>query len=210
MDLSLRQTLHEQLDSLAPEVGLIELTYPSFDKPFPKLGLPRIAAADVVAGVQALLEAATGVRISVETQGAQGGGELFGGAKLWDLKVGGGRPTRGKENLLTNSRTNDITASKADATDRTDEPPDDDDDDLAQGEKAWVQNFWIAYDALGNEYVISVMFPVRYSDYDFYVAEVLSTFLDRFLSPSRCNVPFCGNVLPFSPKKRSERIAGFD
>lgn len=106
MDLDLRATLVAKMDDIAPEYGLTELTYRSFIRSFGFLASP-ISAADAVEGIHALLNAAYGVRIDVETPGmtfaasnakagaGTGGGnhgvpgnsgsELFGQKKPWRM-----------------------------------------------------------------------------------------------------------------------------
>jgi len=106
MDLDLRATLVSKMDDIAPEYGLTELTYRSYIRSFGFLASP-ISAADAVEGIHALLNAAYGVRIDVETPGmtfaasnakagaGTGGGnygapgssgsELFGQKKPWRL-----------------------------------------------------------------------------------------------------------------------------
>ncbi|KAG8881426.1 hypothetical protein FRB98_004361 [Tulasnella sp. 332] len=152
MNADLREKLPDQLEAIAPESGLIELVYPSFTKSFGN-EMPRTCAADVLAGVGALLEAARGVKLTVEVEGGKGGGELFGSEKIWDLKKDG-LGGRGKENIQPNSemRTDGEGAARVGAIE---DRPDvnvgmDDDGIIIDGQKAWIQNFWAAFDAVGS------------------------------------------------------------
>lgn len=138
MDISLKTTLRDQLEAIAPEYGLVESTYPSFMRAF-GYRCPQLSAADAVEGLNALLEAATGVRIEVEQEGGKGGGEWFGGSKIWSTGVNSGaragaiKPTDVGRNGTQNA---------ADDMDRNDK--------LEQRQSE--RNFWICYDAL-QEYV---------------------------------------------------------
>jgi cell division control protein 45 len=138
MDISLKTTLRTQLDSIAPEYGLVESTYPSFMRAF-GYRCPQLSAADAVEGLNALLEAATGVRIEVEQEGGKGGGEWFGGTKIWSTGVNStSRSSAAKSTDV--GRTG--TQNEADELDKNDK--------LEQ--KQSERNFWICYDAL-QEYV---------------------------------------------------------
>lgn len=134
MDLDLKHQLRAKLDSIAPEYGLVELTYPSFARCFGYRASP-LGAADAVEAVSALLDVAGGIRMEVEVEGARHGGEWFGGGRLWE----GGR--NGEEKRIEVARR------------RTDGDGDGDGD--ADGEERkerswWVKNFWAAYDALSE------------------------------------------------------------
>lgn len=144
MDMSLKRSLPEKLDAIAPEYGLVELSYPSFTRAF-GFQLASLSAADAVEGLCALLEAAVGVRMEVEKEGGRGGGEWFGGTRMWNVGGGVGVGSReanaaaiggseDKENV--NPRRG---AAAQDAPTETQEK---------KKELAWhVSNFWIAYDA---------------------------------------------------------------
>jgi cell division control protein 45 len=120
-----KEKLNERLDQIAPEYGLVELTYPSFVRHF---GFQRqpIGAADTVEALSALLDVGGRVKIVIEEMGARNGGEWFSGGKFWE--VGG------------NWREEDM-----------DEPVR---EPISNGEGSrrptawWIQNFWSAYDAL--------------------------------------------------------------
>lgn len=144
MDRTFRKELPDMLEAIAPEYGMVELQYPSFVRAYGFLTQP-LAAADCVEAVSALLDAATGVRLEVEVDGGRGGGEWFGGAKLWNAADGAGKKSlgaggSGKENL---------------GLDGSMGSKDDEDDEK---NKTWRRNYWLAYDSLGSEYVPS--FPV--------------------------------------------------
>lgn len=134
MDTNLKRILPEKLEAIAPEYGLIELSYPSFSRSF-GFALSSLSAADAVEGLSALLEAATGQRMEIEREGGRNGGEWFGGTRAWNI---GGREAglgEDKENI-------DPSASNGQGEIQGKE---------TQGKKkeqSWqVANFWIAYDA---------------------------------------------------------------
>ena len=131
MDMNLKRDLPAKLDSIAPEYGLVELSYPSFSRQF---GFSlALSAADAVEGLSALLEAAQGVRLEVEREGGRGGGEWFGGTRLWNIATKESRnpDAKGKENV--DPRRSDAPPAA------TQEKPQ---------EQAWhVTNFWTAFDA---------------------------------------------------------------
>ncbi|KAF8436873.1 CDC45 family [Boletus edulis BED1] len=83
MDIDLKHQLRSKLDAIAPEYGLVELTYPSFVRCF-GYRAPPISAADAVEAVSALLDVAGGVRMELEVEGARHGGEWFGGGRVWE------------------------------------------------------------------------------------------------------------------------------
>ncbi|ETW85742.1 hypothetical protein HETIRDRAFT_310882 [Heterobasidion irregulare TC 32-1] len=78
MDMDLKRELRTKLDAIAPEYGMVDLTYPSFVRCY-GYHMQPLSAADAVEVLEALLDAATGVRIEVEVEGARNGGEWFGG-----------------------------------------------------------------------------------------------------------------------------------
>ena len=135
MDMDLKKHLPSKLQSIGPEYGLVELSYPSFQRHF-GFTLSSLSAADAVEGISALLEAAKGVKMEVDKEGGRGGGEWFGGTRAWTV---GRREDEDKENIDPRRRKGD----------------DGEKDDLTQEEgrkaQAWhVSNFWTAYDALGE------------------------------------------------------------
>ena len=128
MDMDIKRELRERMDSIAPEYGLVELSYPSFLRNFGYKSAP-LSAADVVDGVSALLEAAGGLRLEIEVEGGRNGGEWFGAGKVWNLQ----------------SEHDATRAAIADAPGENGMGP--------RVDEWWEKNFWAAYDALGNEYV---------------------------------------------------------
>ncbi|KAJ1023631.1 hypothetical protein NDA18_004618 [Ustilago nuda] len=68
MPLDLRRSLVRKLEGIAPEYGLTELTYRGFERSFGFRTAP-LGAGDVVEGLSALLVAAHGVKVEVETPG---------------------------------------------------------------------------------------------------------------------------------------------
>jgi cell division control protein 45 len=134
MDISLKKELPSKLEAIAPEYGLIELSYPSFTRAF-GFQLAQLSAADAVEGLSALLEAAMGVRLEVEKEGGRNGGEWFGGTRMWNL--GGGLPSiksggGDKENVDPRGANGEVEGTQE-----------------KKKEQSWhVQNFWTAYDAI--------------------------------------------------------------
>jgi len=134
MDLDLKQQLRSKLDAIAPEYGLVELTYPSFVRCF-GYRAPPLSAADAVEAVSALLDVAGGVRMEVEVEGARHGGEWFGSGRVWE----GSRHT-----------TDEVRESKerGDGANTNGEGEDTDEAEERTEVSWWVRNFWAAYDAL--------------------------------------------------------------
>ena len=135
MDLDLKSTLQSQLESIAPEYGLLELSYPSFTRCFGYKS-PPMSGADAVEALSALLHVADGVKIEVEIEGARNGGEWFGAGRVWE--GGKAREAVGQVNDLSN-KTDDL-------------------EEDSQGQAGmnntdvqwWQKNFWTAYDALSE------------------------------------------------------------
>jgi cell division control protein 45 len=133
MDMDLKHQLRDKLDAIAPEYGMIELTYPSFVRCY-GYHMQPLSAADAVDALNALLDAATGVRIEIEADGARNGGEWFGGGRVWRAA--------GRWGVLE--------SEQASARNRGQE------EEQAAGEReqeegrgSWlVRNFWNAFDAL--------------------------------------------------------------
>ncbi|KAG2158166.1 CDC45 family [Suillus bovinus] len=137
MDLDLKYQLRAKLDSIAPEYGLVELTYPSFARCFGYRASP-LSAADAVEAVSALLDVAGGIRMEVEVEGARHGGEWFGGGRLWE----GGR--NGEEQW---EKRIEVGNRQKDGDDGVDT---DVDGEERKERTWWVKNFWAAYDALSD------------------------------------------------------------
>lgn len=136
MDLDLKHQLRSKLDAIAPEYGLVELTYPSFVRCFGYRASP-ISAADAVEAISALLDVAGGVRMEIEVEGARHGGEWFGSGRVWE-----GSKHTADEAHESRERGEGVRPNgdgdgenPDDAEERTEVP-------------WWVRNFWAAYDAL--------------------------------------------------------------
>ncbi|KAL0947422.1 hypothetical protein HGRIS_013534 [Hohenbuehelia grisea] len=134
MDMDLKKRLRTQLDAIAPEYGLVELSYQSFLRSYGYRTQP-LSAGDAVEGVSALLDAATGVRIDVEVEGARNGGEWFSGSRAWEAASArqGGDSGQGKKEQEEGQEKED----EAEA-------------DGAASDQWWVRNFWAAYDSLSD------------------------------------------------------------
>ncbi|KAH9901089.1 CDC45-like protein [Cubamyces lactineus] len=144
MAKDLRLSLRQKLDQLAPEYGLVELSYPSFMRCYGYRSQP-LSAGDAVEALSALIDIAGGTRIEVEIEGTRNGGEWFGGGKVWE----GGREGRyrddERENIPPAVLANVVKAqmqAQADAEGK----------ETGEGEELqwWVRNFWSAYDALSD------------------------------------------------------------
>jgi len=134
MDMDLKRQLKVKLDTIAPEYGLVELSYPSFTRSFGFKTAP-LSAADMVEGLGALLEISGGVKMEVEIEGARNGGEWFGGGKVWDARW----REEDRENVppgATGKGQNGRPANDADGGEQK------------KSVEWWVRNFWTAYDAL--------------------------------------------------------------
>lgn len=144
MDMDLKKMLIQKLNDMAPEYGLVELSYPSFIRCFGYHSQP-LSAADAVEGISALLDVAGGVRMEVEVEGARNGGEWFGGGRVWEANIHNDsqRKHDGKRNDSLLARA----AEPAAGTNKEDEQ------DESQNKKEvdwWVRNFWTAYDSLNE------------------------------------------------------------
>ncbi|KAJ7470263.1 CDC45-like protein [Mycena latifolia] len=150
MDMDLKKSLIRKLNDIAPEYGLVELSYPSFMRCFGYRSQP-LSAADAVEGVSALLDVAEGLRLEVEVEGARNGGEWFGGGKVWEATSNaraGRRKREERENIPPTGRQDpNAPAAKAKQIgEETDDNPDADGKDV----QWWVKNFWTAFDALSD------------------------------------------------------------
>ncbi|KAF8636486.1 hypothetical protein AX17_003301 [Amanita inopinata Kibby_2008] len=139
MDMDLKRTLIDKLNDVAPEYGLVELSFPSFIRCYGYRTQP-LSAADAVEGLSALLDVAGGVRMEVEIEGARNGGEWFGRGRIWE----GGHKSKkmGAEEVQINT--------VDDGNSRTREHGDGDNIDPPYEEQWWIRNFWTAYDAASN------------------------------------------------------------
>lgn len=148
--MDLKRTLVQKLDDIAPEYGLIELTYPSFMKCYGYRSQP-LSAADAVEGVSALLDLAGGVKMEVEVEGSRNGGEWFGGGKLWEIAGFAGKGKwkieEDRENVPPDGQANPTSASNGK---KAVEGEDDDLDSVKKEIPWWIRNFWVAFDALAE------------------------------------------------------------
>ncbi|KAF4614933.1 hypothetical protein D9613_002936 [Agrocybe pediades] len=142
MDIDLKKSLIQKLNDLAPEYGMVELSYPSFMRCY-GFHMQPLSAADAVEGISALLDAAGGMRIEVEIEGMRNGGEWFGAGRIWEgthtdkpkpLAEGTHEPSRQQGEVQGANESGEVKETGEDQT----EPP------------WWVKNFWTAYDALSE------------------------------------------------------------
>ncbi|KAF8894481.1 CDC45 family [Infundibulicybe gibba] len=139
MDMDLKKILLKKLNDIAPEYGLVELSYPSFTRCYGYRTQP-LSAADAVEGISALLDVAGGIRMEVEVEGARNGGEWFGGGKTWEGATRDGR--KGRPANDERDTADNAIGGGLDAGDIKDSS-----DDKSEVEW-WVKNFWAAFDAL--------------------------------------------------------------
>jgi cell division control protein 45 len=136
MDMDLKKQLHRKLEDIAPEYGMVELSYPSFMRCYGFRSHP-LSASDAVEAVSALLDIAGGVKVEVEVEGARNGGEWFGGGRLWEI--------------LDKSRKEDrenIPPEEGRKKNGGVEDVEDEDEGREKEIDWWVKNFWNAFDAL--------------------------------------------------------------
>lgn len=140
MDIALKRQLPEKLDAIAPEYGLIELSYPSFTRSY-GFQLSVVSAADAVEGISALLEAASGVRLEVDKEGGRGGGEWFGGTRTWSVGVGEDKENLDPRRAVAKEGANGATNGNSEGAP---------DSQVAKRvDPSWqTKNFWIAFDSL--------------------------------------------------------------
>jgi len=134
MDMDMKRLLRDNLDAIAPEYGMIELTYPSFVRCY-GYHMQPLSAADAVDVLNALLDAATGIKIEVEADGARNGGEWFGGGRMWRAAGRWAVPEAGRKASERGQEEEHAAGERAeDERDERESPP--------------VRNFWNAFDAL--------------------------------------------------------------
>lgn len=175
MPLDLRSSLISRLESIAPEYGLAELVFRSFIRSFGYRSNP-LSAMDTVEGLNALLTAATGIKIEVQdealtfsgaapgnssigmdSRGAYGGqgtpvsSELFGAKRLWSIG-GGGADSRSRDDKENNA------PPRNGSNDADGEGEDQEANQLGDSEvypskqqAAWVRNFFATYEALDTK-----------------------------------------------------------
>ncbi|KAG6813312.1 hypothetical protein H0H92_012125 [Tricholoma furcatifolium] len=144
MDMDLKRDLVQKLNDVAPEYGLVELSYPSFMRCFGYRSQP-LSAADAVEGISALLDVANGVKIDVEIEGARNGGEWFGGGRAWEANIGKESARKRREEDGAEPQEQQMNPN---ATNGKQQNTEKEDSDLKPAHSLWVKNFWTAYDAL--------------------------------------------------------------
>ncbi|KII88662.1 hypothetical protein PLICRDRAFT_30098 [Plicaturopsis crispa FD-325 SS-3] len=149
MDMDLKRHLRTKLESIAPEYGLLELTYPSFIRTYGYRGQP-LSAADAVEAVGVLLDVAGGVRMDVEVEGARNGGEWFGGGRVWE-----GSGKAGHERPVQKVKAQPKEGEEAEAPEGAAEDPEE--------VPWWIRNFWAAYDALSDVRPLRAALPLAMS-----------------------------------------------
>ena len=140
MDMDLKKILIQKLNDIAPEYGLVELSYPSFIRCYGFHSQP-LSAADAVEGISALLAVAEGTRMEVEVEGTRNGGEWFGGGRIWEV---GGSERNTESQKEQESGIQDHQVVNTDANGEVIEK----DGQTLQETQWWVKNFWTAYDSL--------------------------------------------------------------
>lgn len=133
MDSDLKNSLFTKVAELAPEYGLLDLTYPSFIR---KSGYKSdISASDAVEGLRALLEVATGVRLDFGNGGIGAG---TGGREEWSEGLKGWVERDGEDKENRKPQGGDDEEGEQAAAERK--------------EQDWgTRNFWLAWDALNSE-----------------------------------------------------------
>lgn len=144
MAKDLKLSLRNKLEQIAPEYGLVELTYPSFTRCYGYLS-PPVSAGDAVEALSALIDVAGGIRMEVEIEGTRNGGEWFGGGRLW--QAGGREDDKENRGVLFSG-----VGASVNEKPKANEEEGDEDDEEEEEVQWWVRNFWTAYDAL-TEYV---------------------------------------------------------
>ena len=136
MAKDLKLSLRNKLDQIAPEYGLVELTYPSFTRCCGYLA-PPVSAGDAVEAISALIDVASGIRMEIEVEGSRNGGEWFGGGRVWEA---GGREDDKENRAVLLAGVGTSLKGKGRVLGGT---------GAAEEELPWwVKNFWTAYDAL--------------------------------------------------------------
>ena len=144
--MDLKRDLVRKLTDIAPEYGLVELSYPSFMRRFGYRSQP-LSAADAVEGISALLDAAGGVRIDVEVEGARNGGEWFGGGRAWEANTDRDSGKKKKEDETGELQQTTV----ANGGPVTQVPHGTSREELELKRSGWwIRNFWTAYDALNE------------------------------------------------------------
>lgn len=153
MDMDLKRSLRSKVEGIAPEYGLYDLAYPSFVRAYGYQSV--LSASDVAECIAALLEVANGVRLDF---GNEVGGAVWSGSKAWNSSIGKDEeeeaPSSDKENVGPDGAQNQQQQAVGAAA-RQEEAAAVAAAKAKKLEEAWwVRNFWMAYDALGQECVL--------------------------------------------------------
>lgn len=142
MELDLRQSLVQRMESIAPEYGLVDLTFRSFTRAYGFRTVP-LSASDVVQGISALLQAAHGVRIEIEGVQMVHTDPSISGPRSIDRPVG----TYGARTLWSLADNGINIGERSGPTSRTgsEDPTDDEENSVSA---TWVKNFFEAYTAM--------------------------------------------------------------
>ncbi|KAH8116934.1 CDC45-like protein [Phellopilus nigrolimitatus] len=140
MDMSLKKDLHAKLESITPEYGMVELSYASFARCCGYRSQP-LSAADSIEAVSALLDAAGGVHLEIEIEGARNGGEWFGGGRVWQA--------HGQQNRWRDDEQENIPPGGQPAA-RKPDAEEGEEEDAKKQVQWWVRNFWSAFDSLND------------------------------------------------------------
>lgn len=151
MDMALKRKLRAKLDVMAPEYGLVELSYASFTRCHGYRS-QALSAADMVEGIAALLDVAGGFRIEIDIDGTRNGGEWFGGGKVWAVRDAEKWKEDERENIPPGQTAAQAGKQRAKSVNAADD--EEAVDDASKPLEWWIKNFWTAFDALG-EYVHS-------------------------------------------------------
>lgn len=147
MDMDLKKVLLQKLNDVAPEYGLVELSYPSFMRCNGYRSQP-LSAADAVEGIGTLLDIAGGVRMEVEVEGARNGGEWFGGGRVWEGRPGREVVRRRREDEREKRASGVEGLLDAGGNIKSAEEEEDGGAESKRIAQWWVKNFWSAFDAL--------------------------------------------------------------
>lgn len=142
MELDLRQSLVRRMESIAPEYGLVDLTFRSFTRSYGFRTVP-LSASDVVQGLSALLQAAHGVRIEIEGVQMICSNPSINGHRSLDRPVG----THGTRSLWSLAD-NGMVVGKRPPPPSNPDTEDTVDDEENSISATWVRNFFEAYTAM--------------------------------------------------------------
>ncbi|CCU98427.1 unnamed protein product [Malassezia sympodialis ATCC 42132] len=142
MELDLRQSLVQRMEAIAPEYGLVDLTFRSFTRSYGFRTVP-LSASDAVQGISALLQAAHGVRIEIEGVQMVRADPGISGPRSIDRPVG----TYGTRTLWSLADSGiDIGKRPGPMLSIESEDPEDDEENSVSA--TWVKNFFEAYTAM--------------------------------------------------------------